>query len=220
MGTTSVRPHVRLPADVPHRRRRGGDRRAAGQRRLGGDPREILGARVLGRRRALRLHDVPVYRRAVPLSAERAAACEARRATACGSPAATACAPTSGGVPSALPHPAHHRVLCGDRRQRDAVQFRRQAGRDRPPAAPARAAVSGAHRPVRRRTRSGRCATRAASASPARRAKSARRSGRSSTTARRCRPIASRAMRTRRTGERRSCATCSSRATPGSAPAT
>ena len=38
-GHPADRPHVRLPADVPHRRRRGGDRRAAGQRRLGGDPR-------------------------------------------------------------------------------------------------------------------------------------------------------------------------------------
>ena len=44
------------------------------ERRLGGDPREILRAAVLGRHRAVGLHAVPVYRRALPLSAQRAAA--------------------------------------------------------------------------------------------------------------------------------------------------
>ena len=44
MDTGAERPHVQLPADVSQRRRRGGDRRGAGRRRLGGDPREVLGA--------------------------------------------------------------------------------------------------------------------------------------------------------------------------------
>ena len=50
-GHQGVRPHVRLPADVPHSRRPLCDRSAPGQRRLGGDPRQILRARVLGRHR-------------------------------------------------------------------------------------------------------------------------------------------------------------------------
>ena len=62
------RPHVRLPADASRDRRRGGDRRVAGSRRLGRDPREIFGERVLERRHRLGLHAVPVYRRTVPLS--------------------------------------------------------------------------------------------------------------------------------------------------------
>ena len=59
----------------------GGDRRAAGQRRLGGDPREVFGARVLGRHRALGLHAVPVYRRALPLPRQLATAPEGDRAS-------------------------------------------------------------------------------------------------------------------------------------------
>lgn len=44
----AVRPHVRLPADVSQRRRRGRDRRAVGARRLRADPRPIFRAAFLG----------------------------------------------------------------------------------------------------------------------------------------------------------------------------
>ena len=95
-GHQAHRPHVRLPADVPHRRRARGDRLGAAQRRLGGDPREILRPRILGRRGAPRMHAVPVHRRAVPLSRAFAAESERNASTACGWPAATACGPTCG----------------------------------------------------------------------------------------------------------------------------
>ena len=68
----------------------------AAQRRLGGDPREILRARILGRRGALRLHAVPVYRRAVPLPRAIRRRIRTRRGTSCGSPAATVCGRTCG----------------------------------------------------------------------------------------------------------------------------
>ena len=68
------RPQLRLPADVPHRRRAVRDRLAAGQWRLRGHTRTILGARILGRHRAQRLHDDAIYRRVVPLSGQFAAA--------------------------------------------------------------------------------------------------------------------------------------------------
>ena len=60
---------LQLPADVSQRRRRARDRRGSGRRRLGGDPRTILCAPVLERRRPLGLHAVPVHRRAVPVPA-------------------------------------------------------------------------------------------------------------------------------------------------------
>ena len=47
-GYRTGRPHVRLPADVSLDRRRGGDRRAFGARRLGRDRRKILRAAVSG----------------------------------------------------------------------------------------------------------------------------------------------------------------------------
>ena len=72
MNTGARRPHVRLPADVSQRRRCRRHRRRPGARRLGADPRQIFRAAVLGRCRRLRLHAVPVYRRTVPLSAQRA----------------------------------------------------------------------------------------------------------------------------------------------------
>ena len=52
--------------------------------------------RVLGRRRALGVHAVSVYRRALPLPRQLAAAARTSARTSCGSPAATACGPTSG----------------------------------------------------------------------------------------------------------------------------
>ena len=73
-GRSLERPDVQLPADVSQRRRRARDRRGPGGRRLGGDPRTILGAPVLERRRPLGLHAVPVHRRAVPVPAAHRAA--------------------------------------------------------------------------------------------------------------------------------------------------
>src|SRR6266487_4914733 len=67
-GHAARRPHVRRAADVSHQRRRCGSGRDAGPRRIGGVPREILRARILGRRRRLGLHAVLLHRRAVPLS--------------------------------------------------------------------------------------------------------------------------------------------------------
>ncbi len=54
----------------------------AGQRRFGRDRREILGAAFLGRHRQMGLHAVPIYRRTVPLSRQRAAASARARASA------------------------------------------------------------------------------------------------------------------------------------------
>ena len=50
-GRAAGRPALRLPAAVSQRRRRRGDGRGAGERRLGGDRREVLGQPVLGRHR-------------------------------------------------------------------------------------------------------------------------------------------------------------------------
>ena len=105
-GHQARRPHVRLPADVPHHRRRGGDRLGAAQRRLGGDPREVLGARILGRRGALRLHAVPVHRRALPLSRQLAAAPEREQAPAARRLRQRASPRSLGRISETLPHPA------------------------------------------------------------------------------------------------------------------
>ena len=96
MEATRERPHLQLPAALPHLRRRARDRRGAGRRRLGLHPREILGEPVLGRRGRQRLHPLPVYRRALPLSPQRARRIRRSGATRIRIAAATACAPTSG----------------------------------------------------------------------------------------------------------------------------
>ncbi len=96
MDTQADRPHVRLPADVPHRRRAGCDRLGAAQRRLGGDPREILRARILGRRGAARMHAVPVHRRAVPLPRAFAAQSERDQAPPAAGLRQWACGPICG----------------------------------------------------------------------------------------------------------------------------
>ena len=51
MNAQPERSDVQLSADVSQRRRHSRDRRDAGQRRVGGNPREILGQPVLGRHR-------------------------------------------------------------------------------------------------------------------------------------------------------------------------
>ena len=95
-GYARQRPHVRLSAAVSHRRRRGRDRRASGPRRLGGDPGQVFRKRVLGRHRALGVHLLSIYRRALPLPHQLAAAARTSARTIFASPAATACGPTSG----------------------------------------------------------------------------------------------------------------------------
>ena len=195
--------------------------RDAGQRRLGGDPREVLRAATSGTTSSLGLHDVPVYRRAVPLPGERAAASATRRAHRLRLAAATACGPTSGtAFKRPLPHPANPGVLrappkatsrcsistasparsaasrrsCAHRFPIALVQVRRRDASE-----PVRDAGRLLH-PLRRRTRSARPSARSANDG----APAARFEGYADPT----RP------------RRRSCATCSSRATPGSAPAT
>ena len=107
---TRDRPPLRLPADAPQRRRRGRDRRAAGQRRLGRDRRTLLGEPLLGRRRALRMHRVPVYRRTLPLSRRRAARAPPRGAQAAARDRQRARAE----VWRALPRPASGRCACSN----------------------------------------------------------------------------------------------------------
>ena len=133
MDTARQRPHVRLPADVSHRRRRAGDRRRAGRRRLGRDPRALLGARILGRHRALGLHAVPIYRRAVPLPASTRRRIRTRREhklrLACGNglrPDIWAEFKARFRIPQIL------EFYARDRRQRLDVQFRGQGRRRRP----------------------------------------------------------------------------------------
>ena len=99
-------PHVRLPAALPHLRRRACDRRAAAQGRLGGDPRALLRARVLGRRGALGVHAAAIYRRVLPLSREFAAAPEGARAQAAARLRQRPAARRLGRVQAALPDPA------------------------------------------------------------------------------------------------------------------
>ena len=133
MEANGERPHLRLPAALPHRpaacvaHRRGADRR-----RLGLHPREVLGAAVLGRRRRPRLHPLPVYRRALPLPRQCAAAPQGERSTAPPLLRQRAAPRHLAGVQGALRHPAYPRVLCRDRGQRDPLQFRRHARRRRP----------------------------------------------------------------------------------------
>ena len=72
-GHPARRPDLQLPADVSQRRRRGGDRSGAGQRRVRGVAGAIFGKPLLGRRRRIEVHDIPVHRRALPLSREHSA---------------------------------------------------------------------------------------------------------------------------------------------------
>ncbi len=191
----------------------------ADSRRLGGDPRQILRARVLGRHRALELHAVPVYRRALPLSAQLAAAPAGDGRIGCGLPAATDCAPTSGTS------------------SRSASAFRRSSSSMAPPKAMSRCSISTARKarsagcrgssPTASRPRwcastssaSSRCATRAASASNAAPTRSGEVIGKilkdASKPGARFEGYAS----DDRDRPARSCATCSRKATSGSAPA-
>ncbi len=184
--------------------------------------REKFSARpVLGRRRALRLHAVPVHRRALPLPRERAAASARSEAPASGSPAATACGPTCGrrfkdrfGIPQIL---EFYAATEGNFSLYNVEGEPGAIGRVPPFLAhrfPDRA------REVRRRAAARRCATRQGfcircAAGRGRRGDRPDR-GRGVERRRPLRGLHQRAAIRRR----RSCATCSSRAMPGFAPAT
>ena len=132
-GRPPGRPHVQLPADVSQRRRRAGHRRGAGRRRLGGDPRRNSPrAQFWDDVDALGLHAVPVHRRAVPLSAECAAASAGDGAPDQAVLRQRLARRRLERVQDAISYPADPRVLRRDRRQRLALQRRRQARRDRP----------------------------------------------------------------------------------------
>ncbi len=178
-------------------------------------------ARVLGRHQAPRLHDVPVHRRAVPLPPARhpSLARETPHRTA----ALLRQRPAGGrlgALPEALRHSADPGILRRHRGQHLAVQRRGAAGRDRPDRRPSsRIAPRLRSGQVRRRTRPAAARRPRTLHCGARRTRSARRSAASPGR----RTIAARASTAtprppRR--KRKSCATCSSPATPGFAPAT
>ena len=166
-----------------------------------------------------RLHRVPVYRRAVPLSARHAAASARDGRTGCGSPAATACAATcgkpSGSVSasraswSSMPPP---RAIS---RSTTASDGPARSGISRPSSRtafpwPLSAATARAAR---------RCAARTDCALPVAPTRPARRSAGSAAPAA-ATAARSRAIPTPPRRRRKSCATSSPRAMPGSAPAT
>ena len=122
-----------------------------------------------------------------------------------------------GGVQEPLRHSAHSRVLCGDRRQLVALQRRGQARRDRPHAAVPRAPFPGRAGEIRRRAR--RAAARRGGALHPLRPERGRRGDRPDRADQPGRPLRG-LHRCAGIRTRRSCATCSSRATPGFAPAT
>ena len=80
---------------------------------------------VLARHRALRLHAVPIYRRALPLSVEGAAIRIRKPAPAAARLRQRVARRYLGSVSGALCHSADPRILCGDRRQFLAVTMSR-----------------------------------------------------------------------------------------------
>ncbi len=132
--------------------------------------------RILGRRRQMGLHAVPVYRRTVPLSRQRAAASARARASAAALLRQRAARRRLGEIPAALRHSENSGILCGDRRQCLALQCRRQGRRHRPHAAVPGAPLSAGAGEIRRHHGRAAARRRAASASAARPARAARRS--------------------------------------------
>ena len=123
-----------------------------------------------------------------------------------------------GEIPAKIRHSAHPGILCGDRRQCLALQRRRPGRRHRPRSALPRPSLSaGAGEKRRRLRRAG--ARRRRLLHPLRHRRS-RRSARPHPRQRRCiGRRRSRATPAPRIPSGRSCATCSSAATPGIAPA-
>ena len=126
------RPHVQLPADVSQRRRCRRHRRRPGARRLDADPRQILRSAFLGRYRRRRMHAVPIYRRTMPLSAQRARPSPPTRPSPAAMLRQRAPGRRVGKIPGQVRHSAHPGILRGDRRQCVALQCRRQSRRHRP----------------------------------------------------------------------------------------
>ena len=104
----------------------------------------------LARYRALGLHAVPVYRRALPLSSEGAAIRIRKPASAAAGLRQRSARRYLGSLSGAVCHSANTRILCRDRRQFLALQCRGQAGRDRPHSAAAGASFSGGDHSSRR----------------------------------------------------------------------
>ena len=210
------RPPLRLPAAASFRWRHGRALQLASRRRFGRDCGKVLRQNLLGRHRALRLHRLPIYRRALPLPVESAGIRTGGWTPAAARRRQRIARRHLGGVRRAVRDSADTRILRGDGRQFLAVQRGRKTRRDRP-----NPATVGA--PLPRFDRAGRTptATRSAggtgSVSPAPPARSATRSG-ASVPPRRAEAI-SRAIPIRSRPKRRSCVMSLRLATPGSAPA-
>ena len=175
------RPHVCLPADVSHVRRRARGRRGADGRRAASCIREKFSAApVLGRHRPT--SDCTVFQyigelcRYLLNSPPHPQETKHKIRLACGNglrPDIWA------DVPGALPHPEDPRMVRGDRGQLRLPEFRRQGRRGRPHPELGEAHASSPRSSASTSTPSSRCAGRTASASSASRARSARRSRRS-----------------------------------------
>ena len=201
-------------------RRRGRDRRRAGQWRLGGDPRRDF-PRAAFWDDIVRF-DCTLFQYIGELCRyllQAPGACRARRGIGCGSRCGNGLRGGHlGGVQAAVPHSAHPRILCGDRGQYFAVQRRgparaRSVAR-RPSLRTARALALvkfDVERNAPLRDENGFCVRCAAN-------ETGEAIGRISED--RGRGTRSTAIRTATRPNRKSCATCSSPATPGSAPAT
>ena len=146
------RPAVRLPAGLSQRRRHRRALQHAARRGVGSAGRQILGESFLARCRALGLHAVPVYRRALPLSSEGPVLRIRNQAPASAGLRQWSARRCLGSVSGAFCHSANTGILRRDRRQFLAVQRRGQARRDRPDSAAVGASLSGGDHSSRRRT--------------------------------------------------------------------
>ena len=220
-GHAPGRPHVRLPADVSQRRRRGGDRRAAGRRRLGGDPRPVFGAALLGRHRRW---DCTLFQYIGELCrylVNAPAASATNAPIGFGFAAATGCGPTSGRsfrTAFVIPH-----ILEFYAATEGNVSLYNVEGK---PGAIGRIPPFLAHRAFRWRWCNSMSATGRAGARRARflhplraRTRPARRSGEFRAAPRKAANRFEGYTDRRRDRARKSCATCSRLATPGFAPA-
>ena len=212
-------PNVRLPADVSLQRRRHRRRSRADGRRLMLHSRAILGPRVLERRDPARLHDVHLCRRIVPLPLQHAAGRQRSRPSHPHGGRQRTEARHLRRVPGALRHSPRVGVLRRHRRQRRAVQFRFAPRRGRPAAGLGGEALPDPHRRLRRR-RQRREARRRRPLPRMQRRRTRRAARRDPRRSRQAGGKIRRLLRPRRRRGRRSCATCSSPATRGFAPAT
>ena len=214
------RPHLQLPADVSHQRRR---HRAGVALAVGGSAyiRDKFSASEFWSDAIAReMHDVHLHRRILPLSHQRPPSRQGARAPHPRLRRQRPAARHLRRVPEALRHPRRAGVLRRDRRQCGDVQFRIPARRDRPHARPGRRQrfpmalvaydVDADSRHARRRR---------LAASNARVDEVGELLGRNPRRSRQSRRALRRLRRRRGDEARKSCTTCSSRAMPGSAPA-